>query len=160
MNEYLKDIKINNYTLNISKLNLTQKDFEIAKEEYERNRIIYNLAHDLEQHLYDFNNKVYLVIDKLVFDTFRDIGGCYNPETILQAMTDLSLLQRVIKSVNEQIKMLDVYEATLTQTEQGTWQYNPIHGYQLAVPKEPFKPTEELFTSIKNRWEEIYGKYI
>lgn len=158
MNEYLKDIKINNYTLKLPKLNLTQKDFEIAKEEYEQSRVIYNLAHDLEQHLYDFNNKVYLVIDKLVFDTFRDIGGCYNPETILQAMADLSLLQRVIKSVNEQIKMLYVYGVTLKQTEQGTWQYNPIYGYQFAVPKEPFRPTEELFISIKNRWEEIYGK--
>ena len=156
-----KDIKIGDYTLKRSGLQFTKEDFEAAKKAWEQDRMIYDLAHDLEQELLNFDSKVKLEVDRWVFDAFKDLCGCTTPDEVFNMMTTPLHIYRfksVIEAVNNKIKHLDIYEDTFTHPEPGKLQYNPLHGYQFSVPKEPFEATEELRNAIKQRWEEVYNE--
>lgn len=158
--ERSKDIKIGNYTLKRSDLQFTKEDFEEAKKAWKQGSVIYDIAHDLEQQLLDFDSKVRLEVDKWVFDAFKDICGCTTPDEVFNIMTTPLHIHRfmyVIETVNNKIKLLDICDDTFMHPEPGKLQYNPLHGCQLSVPTKSFQATEELRNSVKQRWEEIYN---
>lgn len=156
----LPDIKIGDYTLKRSGLpKLTKEDFEEAKKAWEQDRVIYDLTHDLEQELLDFGNKVLLEVDRWIFDTFKDVYGCTTPDEVFNMITSplhIYQFKAVIEAINNKIRHLDIYGDTFTHPEPGKLQYNPLHGFQLKVPKEPYAATKELRNGIKQIWEEIY----
>ena len=158
-NATLPDIKIGDFTLERSKLpKFTAEDFEAAKEAFEANKLVYGIAHELESQLIETSNAAAREVDTWVLDIFKTLYGCKSFDDVYLKITHqqyLNEVKRVIERVNERLEYIDNSQAKC-EHDGDTIAYYPLHGYRLCVPKEPIKPSEELYQNLKSLWEEIY----
>lgn len=157
----LSDIKIGDYTLERSKLpKFTKEDFEEAKKAFDASNILYGIYHELESQLIETSNAAAHEVDTWILDIFKTLYGCKSFDDVYLKMTNQQYLKefkRVIERVNERLEYIDNLQA---KCERGgdTITYYPLHRYRLSVPKEPVKPSEELYQSLKSLWEEVYNE--
>lgn len=157
----LPDVKIGDFTLERSKLpKFTAEDFKAAKENFEANNLIYGIAHELESQLIETSNAAAREVDTWILDIFKTLYGCNSVDDVYLKMTHRQFLnefKRVIERVNERLEYIDSSQAKC-ERDGDTITYHPLHGYRLSVPREPVKPSEELYQSLKSLWEEIYNE--
>ncbi len=157
----LSDIKIGDYTFERSKLpKFTKEDFEEAKKAFDASNIVYGIAHELENQLIETSNAAAREVDTWILDIFKTLYGCNSVDDVYLAMTHqqyLNEFKRVIERVNERLEYIDSSHAKC-ERDGDTITYHPLHGYRLSVPREPVKPSEELYQSLKSLWEEIYNE--
>lgn len=155
----LPDIKIGDYTFERSKLpKVTAEDLRIAKDTFDASNHVYGIPHELESQLIETSNAAAHEVDTWVLDIFKNLYGCKSFDDVYLKMTHQQYLKefkRVIERVNERLEYID--------NSQEKWEHNgdtityyPLHGYRLSVPREPIKPSEELYRSLKSLWEEVY----
>ena len=155
----LPDIKIGDFTFERSKLpKFTKEDFEAAKEAFEASEHVYGIAHELESQLIEASNAAAREVDTWILDIFKTLYGCKSFDDVYIKMTHpqyLNEFKRAIERVNERLEYIDSSQAKC-ERDGDTITYYPLHGYRLSVPKEPIKPSEELYQNLKSLWEEIY----
>lgn len=160
-NATLPDIKIGDFTLERSKLpKFTAEDFKAAKEAFEANNLVYGIAHELESQLVEASNAAAREVDTWILDIFKTLYGCKSFDDVYIKMTHqqyLNEFKRVIERVNERLEYIDSSQAKC-ERDGDTIAYYPLHGYRLSVPREPIKPSEELYQNLKSLWEEIYNE--
>ena len=153
------DIKIGEFTLERSKLpKFTAEDFKVAKEAFEANTIVYGIAHELESQLIEASNAAAREVDTWILDIFKTLYGCKSFDDVYLKITHqqyFNEFKRVIERVNERLEYIDSSQAKC-ERDGDTITYYPLHGYRLSVPREPVKPSEELYQNLKSLWEEIY----
>lgn len=157
----LPDIKIGDFTLERSKLpKFTAEDLKVAKDSFEASNHVYGIAHELESQLIETSNAAAREVDTWVLDIFKTLYGCKSVDDVYLKMTHQQYLKefkRVIEHVNERLEYIDNSQAKC-EREGDTITYYPLHGYRLSVPKEPVKPSEELYQNLKSLWEEVYNE--
>jgi hypothetical protein len=157
----LPDIKIGNYTFERSKLpKFTKEDFEEAKKAFDASNIVYGIAHELESQLIETSNAAAREVDTWILDIFKMLYGCKSFDDVYLKITHqqyLNEFKRVIEWVNERLEYIDNSESQY-ERDGDTITYYPLHGYRLSVPREPIKPSEELYQKLKSLWEEIYNE--
>lgn len=158
----LPDVKIGDYTLERSKLPklFTKEDFEEAKKAFDASNIVYGIAHELESQLIETSNAAAHEVDTWILDIFKTLYGCKSVDDVYLKMTHQQYLKEfkhVIERVNERLEYIDNSQAKCEQNGD-TITYYPLHGYRLSVPREPVKPSEELYQSLKSLWEEVYNE--
>lgn len=157
----LPDIKIGDYTFERSKLpKFTKEDFKAAKENFEANNLIYGIAHELESQLIETSNAAAREVDTWILDIFKTLYGCNSVDDVYLKMTHqqyLNEFKHAIERVNERLEYIDKSQDKY-ERDGDTITYHPLHGYRLSVPREPVKPSEELYQSLKSLWEEIYNE--
>ena len=157
----LPDIKIGNYTFERSKLpKFTKEDFEEAKKAFDASNIVYGIAHELESQLIETSNAAAREVDTWILDIFKMLYGCKSFDDVYLKITHqqyLNEFKRVIEWVNERLEYIDNSESQY-ERDGDTITYYPLHGYRLSVPREPIKPSEELYQNLKSLWEEIYNE--
>lgn len=155
----LPDVKIGDFTLERSKLpKFTAEDFKAAKENFEANNLIYGIAHELESQLIEASNAAAREVDTWILDIFKTLYGCKSVDDIYLKMTHqqyLNEFKHAIERVNERLEYIDKSQDKY-ERDGDTITYHPLHGYRLSVPREPIKPSEELYQNLKSLWEEIY----
>jgi hypothetical protein len=155
----LPDVKIGDFTLERSKLpKFTAEDFKAAKEAFEANNIVYGIAHELESQLIEASNAAAREVDTWILDIFKTLYGCKSVDDVYLKITHqqyFNEFKRVIERVNERLEYIDKSQDKY-ERDGDTITYHPLHGYRLSVPREPVKPSEELYQSLKSLWEEIY----
>lgn len=154
-----QDVKIGDFTLERSKLpKFTAEDFKVAKEAFEANNIIYGIAHELESQLIEASNAAAREVDTWILDIFKTLYGCKSFDDVYLKITHqqyFNEFKRVIERVNERLEYIDNSQAKW-ERDGDTITYYPLHGYRLSAPREPIKPSEELYQNLKSLWEEIY----
>lgn len=157
----LPDVKIGEFTLERSKLpKFTAEDFKAAKENFEANNLIYGIAHELESQLIETSNAAAREVDTWILDIFKTLYGCNSVDDVYLKMTHqqyLNEFKHAIERVNERLEYIDKSQDKY-ERDGDTITYHPLHGYRLSVPREPVKPSEELYQSLKSLWEEIYNE--
>jgi hypothetical protein len=157
----LPDIKIGDFTLERSKLpKFTAEDFKVAKDAFNSSIHVYGIAHELESQLIETANAAAREVDTWVLDIFKTLYGCKSVDDVYLKMTHQQYLKefkRVIEHVNERLEYIDNSQAKC-EREGDTITYYPLHGYRLSVPREPVKPSEELYQNLKSLWEEVYNE--
>ena len=157
----LPDIKIGDYTLERSKLpKFTKEDFEEAKKAFDASNIVYGIAHEIESQLIETSNAAAHEVDTWILDIFKTLYGCKSFDDVYLKITHQQYLKefkRVIERVNERLEYIDNSQAKCEQNGDMITYY-PLHGYRLSVPREPIKPSEELYQSLKSLWEEVYNE--
>jgi hypothetical protein len=157
----LPDIKIGDFTLERSKLpKFTAEDFKVAKDAFNSSIHVYGIAHELESQLIETANAAAREVDKWILDIFKTLYGCKSFDDVYLKMTHqqyLTEFKRVIEHVNERLEYIDNSQAKC-ERDGDTITYYPLHGYRLSVPKEPVKPSEELYQNLKSLWEEVYNE--
>lgn len=155
----LPDVKIGDFTLERSKLpKFTAEDFKAAKENFEANNLIYGIAHELESQLIEASNAAAREVDTWILDIFKTLYGCKSVDDVYLKMTHqqyLNEFKHAIERVNERLEYIDKSQDKY-ERDGDTITYHPLHGYRLSVPREPIKPSEELYQNLKSLWEEIY----
>lgn len=155
----LPDIRIGEFTLERSKLpKFTAEDFKAAKENLEANNLIYGIAHELESQLIEASNAAAREVDTWILDIFKTLYGCKSFDDVYLKITHQQYFEEfkhVIECVNERLTYTDNLSSRC-EYDGDTITYHPLHGYRLSVPREPVKPSEELYQSLKSLWEEIY----
>lgn len=155
----LPDVKIGDFTLERSKLpKFTAEDFKAAKENFEANNLIYRIAHELESQLIEASNAAAREVDTWILDIFKTLYGCKSVDDVYLKMTHqqyLNEFKHAIERVNERLEYIDKSQDKY-ERDGDTITYHPLHGYRLSVPREPIKPSEELYQNLKSLWEEIY----
>lgn len=157
----LPDVKIGEFTLERSKLpKFTAEDLKVAKDAFDASNQVYGIAHEIESQLIETSNTAAREVDKWVLDIFKTLYGCKSFDDAYIKMTHQQYLKefkRVIERVNERLEYID--------NSQDKWEHNgdtityyPLHGYRLSVPREPIKPSEELYQNLKSLWEEVYNE--
>ena len=153
------DIKIGDFTFERSKLpKFTAEDFKAAKENFEANNLIYGIAHELESQLIEASNAAAREVDTWILDIFKTLYGCKSVDDVYLKITHqqyFNEFKRVIERVNERLEYIDKSQSQC-ERDGDTIAYYPLHGYRLSVPREPVKPSEELYQNLKSLWEEIY----
>lgn len=153
------DVKIGDFTLERSKLpKFTAEDFKAAKENFEANNLIYGIAHELESQLIEASNAAAREVDTWILDIFKTLYGCKSVDDVYLKITHqqyFNEFKRVIERVNERLEYIDKSQSQCERNGD-TIAYYPLHGYRLSVPREPVKPSEELYQNLKSLWEEIY----
>lgn len=156
MNEYLKDIKINSFTSECSKIQkITVKDFKVAKEAFEASNHFYDMLHEFESQMIETSNAAVHEVDTWILDIFKMLYGCKSVDDVYLMMTHWQYLRefkRAIELVNERLDYIDNSQSEWERNG-NTITYYPLHGYRLSIPKEPIKPSEELYWSLKSLWE-------
>lgn len=157
----LPDVKIGDYTFERSKLpKFTAEDFKAAKEAFDASNIVYGIAHELESQLIETSNAAAREVDTWILDIFKMLYGCKSVDDVYLKITHrqyLNEFKRVIEWVNERLEYIDNSESQY-ERDGDTITYYPLHGYRLSVPREPAKPSEELYQNLKSLWEEIYNE--
>ena len=158
-NATLPDVKIGNFTLERSKLpKFTAEDFKAAKENFEASNLVYGIAHELESQLIEASNAAAREVDTWILDIFKTLYGCKSVDDVYLKITHqqyFNEFKRVIERVNERLEYIDKSQSQC-ERDGDTIAYYPLHGYRLSVPREPVKPSEELYQNLKSLWEEIY----
>lgn len=153
------DIKIGEFTLERSKLpKFTAEDFKVAKENFEASNLVYGIAHELESQLIEASNAAAREVDTWILDIFKTLYGCKSFDDVYLKITHQQFFnefKHVIERVNERLEYIDKSQ-TQCERDGDTITYYPLHGYRLSVPREPVKPSEELYQNLKSLWEEIY----
>lgn len=153
------DIKIGEFTLERSKLpKFTAEDFKVAKENFEASNLVYGIAYELESQLIEASNAAAREVDTWILDIFKTLYGCKSFDDVYLKITHQQFFnefKRVIERVNERLEYIDKSQ-TQCERDGDTITYYPLHGYRLSVPREPVKPSEELYQNLKSLWEEIY----
>jgi hypothetical protein len=157
----LPDVKIGDYTFERSKLpKFTKEDFEEAKKAFDASNIVYGIAYELESQLIETSNAAAREVDTWILDIFKMLYGCKSFDDVYLKITHqqyLNEFKRVIEWVNERLEYIDNSESQY-ERDGDTITYYPLHGYRLSVPREPIKPSEELYQKLKSLWEEIYNE--
>lgn len=157
----LPDIKIGDYTLERSKLpKFTAEDLKVAKESFDASNQVYGIAHEIESQLIETSNVAAHEVDTWILDIFKTLYGCKSFDDVYLKITHQQYLKefkRVIERVNERLEYIDNSQAKCEQNGDMITYY-PLHGYRLSVPREPIKPSEELYQSLKSLWEEVYNE--
>ena len=157
----LPDVKIGDYTFERSKLpKFTKEDFEEAKKAFDASNIVYGIAYELESQLIETSNAAAREVDTWILDIFKMLYGCKSFDDVYLKITHqqyLNEFKRVIEWVNERLEYIDNSESQY-ERDGDTITYYPLHGYRLSVPREPIKPSEELYQNLKSLWEEIYNE--
>ena len=160
-NATLPDIKIGDFTLERSKLpKFTAEDFEAAKEAFDASNHVYGIAHELESQLIEASNAAAREVDKWILDIFKTLYGCKSFDDVYLKMTHqqyLNEFKHAIERVNERLEYIDNSQDKW-ERDGNTITYYPLHGYRLSVPREPVKPSEELYQNLKSLWEEVYNE--
>lgn len=153
------DIKIGAFKFERSKLpKFTAEDLEVAKEAFDASNSVYGIAHELESQLIATSDAAAREVDTWILDIFKALYGCKSVDDVYLKMTHQQYFKefkRVIERVNERLEYIDNSQAKC-EYNGDTITYYPLHGYRLSVPKEPIKPSEELYQNLKSLWEEIY----
>lgn len=157
----LPDIRIGEFIFERSKLpKFTAEDFEVAKAAFEASDRVYRIAHEFESQMIETSNAAAREVDTWVLDIFKTLYGCKSVDDVYLKMTHQQYFKefkRVIERVNERLEYIDNSQAKC-EYNGDTITYYPLHGYRLSVPKEPIKPSEELYQNLKSLWEEIYNE--
>lgn len=157
----LPDIKIGDFTLERSKLpKFTAEDLKVAKDAFEASNHVYGIAHELESQLIETANAAAREVDKWILDIFKTLYGCKSFDDVYLKMTHqqyLTEFKHAIERVNERLEYIDNSQDKW-ERDGDTITYYPLHGYRLSVPKEPIKPSEELYQNLKSLWEEVYNE--
>lgn len=155
----LPDVKIGDYTLEHSKLpKFTAEDIKVAKDAFDASNKVYGIAYELESQLIETSNAAAHEVDTWVLDIFKTLYGCKSFDDVYLKITHpqyLKEFKHVIELVNERLDYIDNSQAKCERNGD-TITYYPLHGYRLGVPREPIKPSEELYQSLKSLWEEVY----
>jgi len=157
----LPDIKISDFVVERSKLpKFTAEDFKVAKENFEANNIAYGIAHEIESQLIEASNAAAREIDTWILDIFKTLYGCKSVDDVYLKITHqqyFNEFKRVIERVNERLEYIDKSQSQCERNGD-TITYYPLHGYRLSAPREPIKPSEELYQSLKSLWEDVYNE--
>jgi len=148
------------YNLSTDDTAFTAEDFKVAKENFEASNCVYEIAHELESQLIEASDAAAREVDTWVLDIFKTLYGCKSVDDVYLKMTHQQYLKefkRVIERVNERLEYIDNSQAKC-ERDGDTITYYPLHGYRLNVPKEPIKPSEELYQSLKSLWEDVYNE--
>ena len=158
--EYLKDIKIGDYTFERSKLpKFTAEDLKVAKDAFDASNHVYGIAYEIESQLIETANEAAREVDKWILDMCKTMYGCKNFDDVYLMMTGpqyFRQFKRVIELVNERLDSIDNSEDKY-EYHGDSFTYYPLHGYRLSVPREPLQKSEELYQSLKSLWEEVYN---
>ena len=158
-NATLPDVKIGDFTLERPELpKFTAEDFKVAKENFEASNLVYGIAHELESQLIEASNAAAREVDTWILDIFKTLYGCKSVDDVYLKITHqqyFNEFKRVIERVNERLEYIDKSQDQC-ERDGDTIAYYPLHGYRLSVPREPVKPSEELYQNLKSLWEEIY----
>jgi len=158
-NATLPDVKIGDFTLERPELpKFTAEDFKVAKENFEASNLVYGIAHELESQLIEASNAAAREVDTWILDIFKTLYGCKSVDDVYLKITHqqyFNEFKHVIERVNERLEYIDKSQDQC-ERDGDTIAYYPLHGYRLSVPREPVKPSEELYQNLKSLWEEIY----
>ena len=157
----LPDIKIGDFTLERSKLpKFTAEDLKVAKDDFDASNHVYGIAHELESQLIETANAAVREVDTWILDIFKTLYGCKSVDDVYLKITHqqyFNEFKRVIERVNERLEYIDKSQSQC-ERDGDTITYYPLHGYRLSVPREPVKPSEELYQNLKSLWEEVYNE--
>lgn len=155
----LPNIKIGDFTLERSKLpKFTAEDLKVAKDDFDASNHVYGIAHELESQLIETANAAAREVDTWILDIFKTLYGCKSFDDVYLKMTHQQYLidfKHAIERVNERLEYIDKSQDKY-ERDGDTITYHPLHGYRLSVPREPIKPSEELYQNLKSLWDEIY----
>lgn len=99
-------------------------------------------------------------VDTWILDIFKTLYGCKSVDDVYLKITHqqyFNEFKRVIERVNERLEYIDKSQSQCERNGD-TIAYYPLHGYRLSAPREPIKPSEELYQSLKSLWEETYNE--